>query len=59
MKLGIYVAVIAAFAIAASPALKAQDMPEAQDSQTPANPKRDRESSVLASKPATESWGHA
>ena len=44
MKLGIYVTVIAALAIAASPALKAQDMPEAQDMPSPGKPcKADRE----------------
>ena len=57
MKLGIFAAIIAALAIAASPALKAQDMPGPGPQAKPARPTA--KSSVLASKPATESWGRA
>ncbi len=58
MKLGIYAAVIAAFAIAASPALKAQDMPEAQDMPNPGKPcKSDREKFCPGLKPGDGKLG--
>ena len=58
MKLGIYATVIAAFAIAASPALKAQDMPEAQDMPNPGKPcKSDREKFSPGLKPGDGKLG--
>ncbi|MGA9547451.1 MAG: cysteine rich repeat-containing protein, partial [Rhodomicrobium sp.] len=58
MKLGIYATVIAAFAIAASPALKAQDMPEAQDMPNPGKPcKSDREKFCPGLKPGDGKLG--
>ena len=58
MKLGIYAAVITAFAIAASPALKAQDMPEAQDMPNPGKPcKSDREKFCPGLKPCDGKLG--
>jgi hypothetical protein len=58
MKLGIYAAVITAFAIAASPALKAQDMPEAQDMPNPGKPcKSDREKFCPGLKPGDGKLG--
>jgi hypothetical protein len=58
MKLGIYVTVIAALAIAASPALKAQDMPEAQDMPSPGKPcKSDREKFCPGLKPGDGKLG--
>lgn len=58
MKLGIYAIVIAALAIAASPALKAQDMPEAQDMPNPGKPcKSDREKFCPGLKPGDGKLG--
>ncbi len=58
MKLGIYVTVIAALAIATSPALKAQDMPEAQDMPSPGKPcKADREKFCPGLKPGDGKLG--